>query len=236
MKDVPYRCDAIKDKMRCEASRLRRLGVPAANGGLSVLSAEGEGKAGVVELLLPDGVAGLGRAAGVEAIRAAEGEVTVSVDSEAGALGVPGSGLSAGGVTDVAAAHAGAVDPELLVGSTVGVQVGGAVLADAEGGEVLLVAGVAGSVLGVADPELATVGRDAGVVDGRARVDGNTTEEGVGGGSRGSGGSASSGENGDSGLGEHFGGCWRIERKSSKWVEECCSGVDVESWLLDDVR
>lgn len=117
----------------------------------------------------------------------------------------------------------------LLVGSTVGVQEGVAVGVNGEGGEVLLVASVARSVLGVGDPELALVGRDAGVLDGRARVDGNTTEL-VGS----SGGSASGGEDSDNGLGEHGCGCWKFERRSSKRLEECCRCEDVRAgcWML----
>lgn len=101
----------------------------------------------------------------------------------------------------------------LLGSSAGGVEVGSTVL-NVEGGEVGL--GVARSVLGAAEPEAVQASRDTRVLDGRARVDGNTAEVGVGS----SGGSASGGEDSDGSLGEHFGGCWKVdERKCSKVVK-----------------
>lgn len=96
--------NAVKSRL------LALLGVGAADGGLGVLSTEGEGDAVLGELLLPDAVAAIGAGAGVEAVGAIEGEVAALVDGEAGALGVLGGGLSTGGVADLATAHAGAVD------------------------------------------------------------------------------------------------------------------------------
>lgn len=122
------------------------------------------------------------------------------VDGPAGALSIAGASLVASGVSQLALAfillaidihvegnwkdrtHAGAVDIDLLGAARGAVEEQSLVL-DVEGGETVIRA-LAGRVLARQTSEKAALGGvEAGVLDTRARVDGNQAK-GLGGGSR----------------------------------------------------
>lgn len=160
------------------------LGVRAVDSVLSLNSASSEAKAsdvatGEERASNPDGVAAAeGVGAGDEAgalLAVLDDEVVVGVEGEAGALGVLDGGLGAGGVAELALAHAGAVHEGLLRGLG-RVEEELALGGEEEGGRVGL-AGARGALGGGVDGEAGLLGLDGGVLEVGARADGHQAED-----------------------------------------------------------
>lgn len=165
----------------------------------------------------PDAVGATNAVGAGDEVAAIELQVVALVDGPAGALSIAGTGLAASGISELTLAciplafdihlgkgirgrtHAGAVDIGLL-GAARGAVEEQSFILDVEGGETIIGA-LAGSVLATKTSEKAALGRvEAGVLNTRARVDGDEAK-GLGGGSRLRGGSeghrGSDGERGE---------------------------------------
>lgn len=192
------------------------LGVAAAVGLGDLDGADGDAQAARVASGLRDtsvnpdapgtvNAVGAGKEAG-----AVEGEVASGVESEVGALAVADGGLGAGGVAELALAHAGAVDKGLLGSGALGVQVKAA-LVEVEGGRIGGTVVARGVLRGQVEEDGAQSGIKLSKVDLAGRAEGHQAKRcaigngGLSGGQGRGGREAGNAENGDS-LGVHFDG------------------------------